>query len=298
MIVVTGGRGVVGTPLRRRLDSLGLRHVNISREPQPNREPQPDKEPQRYNLTADLRRPLEPTLVAQLNGAHTLIHCAPIWLLPAQLVSLKGTNIRRLIVFSSTSVVSKRQSTDSAEQSLVAQLADAERDIHQFCVDANWSYTIFRPSMIYGYGLDQNVMHIARFIKRYGFMLLVGNASGQRQPVHADDLVSAALEALKNPKTHNQIYSLAGGEILSYQNMVRRIASGLDKKSRTLSLPLWLFRAVLSLASALGSFAYTPEMANRMNQDLVYDISDAERDFGYQPAAFLQDPSRDLRFQV
>ncbi len=287
MIVITGGRGVVGTPLCEQLDSSELAYLSISRNPQPRSR----------SLVSDLNMPMTANVLEKLSSANILIHCAPIWLLPRHLPSLGNTQIKRLIVFSSTSVLSKRQSSDASEQSLVTQLADAERDITAFCAEKNWALTIFRPSMIYGYGLDQNVMHIARFLKRFGFMLLVGKANGGRQPVHSSDLVLACLSALENPKTHNQTYNLAGGEVITYREMVSRIAKGLGRKPRLLSMPLWLFRAGLSLASKLGRFAYTPDMANRMNQDLVYDIQDAKRDFNYRPEPFLQHPARDLRFE-
>jgi len=51
---------------------------------------------------------------------------------------------------------------------------------------------------------------------------------------------------------------------------------------------------VLSLAAKISSFSYTPEMADRMNQNLNYDFSSAQSDFGYSPQAFLVNPQRDL----
>jgi len=286
MILITGARGVVGTPLCDRLDSQRRNYVTLSRQPGP----------QTNQLVADLQEPLPSKAIERIGTADTLVHCAPIWLLPQHLPNLGSTQIKRLIVFSSTSVLSKRDSRDPNEQLLVKQLAEAETQIVDFCGDRELNLTLFRPSMIYGYGLDQNVMQIARFVKRFGFTLLMGEASGKRQPVHSDDLVSACLDALKNPNTYNKTYNLAGGEVVSYRELAARISKGLGLKPKSLTLPLWLFRIGLTTAAKLGRFAYTPEMANRMNQDLVYNIEDAERDFGFKPESFLQHPERDLRF--
>ncbi|GHA16970.1 hypothetical protein GCM10008090_28310 [Arenicella chitinivorans] len=202
--------------------------------------------------------------------------------------------VQRIIVFSSTSVQSKQTSGDASEQKLVAQLAQAEQTLEQACGRAGVKLTIFRPSMIYGHGRDQNVFKIASLIRRFGIMLLVGEASGLRQPVHADDLVDACIAVLEAPQTYNKTYTLAGAERLSYRTMVERIFLGLGKKIRIYSLPLRVFRGVLWSASKLTQFNYTPEMANRMNQDLVYDYQPAVDDFAYQPQRFLTQPKRDL----
>jgi len=137
-------------------------------------------------------------------------------------------------------------------------------------------------------------MHIARFIKKWGVMLLAGPALGKRQPVHADDLVEVSLAVLNKSATFYKAYNLAGQEVLSYRAMVERIFLGLRKSPRIICLPLAPFRVALRLAAKLGRFSYTPEMADRMNQDLVYDISDAMRDFDYRPQEFLSQPERDL----
>lgn len=242
----------------------------------------------------DLNQPLDPTLLHQLEGLNTLIHCAPIWLLPDHLETLNGAGLQRLIVFSSTSVLSKAESSDPSEQRLVSQLSDSEQQIHNFCSEHKMALTILRPSMIYGYGLDHNVSHIARFIRRFGFFVLVGAAQGLRQPVHADDLVDACLNIIDKQITFGKTYNLAGAETISYRIMVERIFDGLGRPKRIFSLPLSIFRLALMIASKLGRFSYTPEMADRMMRDLNYDYDDALRDFSYRPRFFLENADQDL----
>lgn len=284
MILVTGANGVVGTPLCDRLSDAGRFFLSVSRQPQSKSN----------SLVWDMQRAPDEDQQAQLSVVSSLIHCAPIWLLTEQLAVFTETRLTRLVVFSSTSVLSKQASSDNSEQSLVSKLAHAEEKISQFCRAQGWHLTILRPSMIYGYGKDQNVTHIARFIRRYGVMFLAGKASGKRQPVHADDLVNASLAVLENKSTYGKIYNLAGQEAFSYREMVERIFHGLNKKPKVVSLPVWSFRIGLRLASVFTGFSYTPEMADRMNQDLNYDCSAAINDFAYSPRPFLQNPAKDL----
>ena len=281
MILVSGANGVVGNPLCMRLASEGLAFKTISRSAA-------------GSIQWDLQEIASDPVLRQLSGFDTLIHCAPIWLLPAHLDQLKEAGFARLIVFSSTSAISKRESLDRQEQLLVTQLVSAEATLQSFCDTFSMALTIFRPSMIYGHGRDQNVMQIAGFIRRFGFFLLVGKAPGLRQPVHADDLVDAALAVRHNRQSMGKVYNLAGAEQLSYRAMVERIFAGLGRKPRILSVPLAIFRIGLHAAAKLSPFSYTAEMANRMSQNLDYDYTPATEDFGFRPQMFLQNPQHDL----
>lgn len=284
MILVTGARGVVGAPLVERLEQEGRAYLSVSRASSAGHN----------QLQWDLHEPAEPEVLQAMAQVDVLIHCAPIWLLAERLIDLQQTNLKRIVVFSSTSVLSKVDSTNKQEQGLVAQLKQAEHNITEFCLKHDWQLTILRPSLIYGYGRDQNISHIAGMIKRFGFMILVGQGTGKRQPVHADDLVEASLAVLENPECIGKVYNLAGNEVLSYRAMVERVFIGLEKKPRIVALPLMLVRLVLGLAAKISSFSYTPEMADRMNQNMNYDFSEAQTDFAYRPQAFLVKPQRDL----
>ena len=78
-------------------------------------------------------------------------------------------------------------------------------------------WTVLRPALIYGLGLDRNVTAAARFIRRWHCFPLGGPGKGLRQPVHADDLAAAALAALDLPAAEGQSFNLGGGETLSYR---------------------------------------------------------------------------------
>jgi nucleoside-diphosphate-sugar epimerase len=282
VILITGARGVVGAPLVERLAQDGVDFMAISRSST------------EQSLQWDLSAPASVEQLSRAAHAHTLIHTAPIWLLPQHVPLLANGKLTRIVAFSSTSVLSKLSSPNSAEQVLVRSLAQAEKSLTELCAQHGVALTILRPSLIYGYCRDQNVTKIARFIKKWRLMFLVGNASGKRQPVHADDLVQACLDCLQETKTEGQAYNLAGLEVMSYIEMVERIFAGLGVRPCIIRLPLSAFRWALMLAAKFTGFAYTAEMANRMNQDLVYDVDAAITDFSFSPQGFLQHPERDL----
>jgi len=284
MILVTGARGVVGNPLCKRLSRDNTDFIAVSRQATNSSD----------QLQWDLSQVPSAQAVESLALVSSLVHCAPIWLLPPHLPLFSKLGIRRLVVFSSTSVLSKRSSENQHEQALVNQLRGAEEELLEYCAQSKIQLTILRPSLIYGYGLDQNVSHIASFIRRFGFMLLVGKATGLRQPVHADDLVQVSLNSLQVDRPGQRIYTVSGKDEISYREMVKRIFIGLGRKPIIISIPLWIFRPALVTAAKFGSFSYTPEMADRMNQNLNYDYSNAANDLSFSPQGFLEQPERDL----
>ena len=214
-----------------------------------------------------------------------LIHLAPLWLLPPLLKSL---DLVRVIGFGSTSVFSKARSGNAAERQLAARFADVEAAISCICIEKEMGCTLFRPTLVYDGVRDRNVTLIAHFINRYGFFPLLGQASGLRQPVHAEDLALACIQALDDPVTINKTYNLSGGETLSYREMVEKIFRSLGKTVHFLPLPAWIFSGAMRAVAVLpGKQNITPEMALRMNMDLCFDHSDATRDFGFSPRGFL-----------
>jgi len=226
-------------------------------------------------------------LPPQLAAAEILIHLAPIEALPAFLQRAPLTGLRRMLVFSTTSADTKANSTSARERAFARSILAVEAMVQSYCDQRQIAWTIFRPTLIYGLGLDNNVALIARFIQRFGFFPLLSRGAGLRQPVHAADLAEACLAALDRQRTYGQTYYLGGADVLTYRTMVERIYAALGRRPRFLRAPAALLRLGLRGLSKLPWFAYlTPEMADRMNQDMVFDLTTAVRDFGYQPRAF------------
>lgn len=220
-----------------------------------------------------------------------LIHIAPLRLLPGLLPDFLGKGGRRVVCFGTTSRYSKAVSGDIGEQAFAAEQIAAEAKVAELCEAGGAAWTVFRPTLIYGAGMDRNVTVIARLIRRFGLFPLFGAASGRRQPVHADDLAAACVAVLAEPKTFNSAYDLGGGETLTYRQMVERIFVAEGRAPRFVPVPLAAFRAAMWCVSRIPRFKdFNAEMARRMNEDLVFDSCAAVRDFGFAPRTFQPQP--------
>jgi nucleoside-diphosphate-sugar epimerase len=214
------------------------------------------------------------------------ICAAPIWVLPQYFEMLEKSGARRVVAVSSSSVLSKQGSSNVSERALVLALREGESRLQDWAAIHGVVCTIFRPTLIYGMGRDRNVSDIARLIRRFRFFPLLGNATGRRQPVHAADVAFACEKAL-NPLHAGGVYALSGGETLPYRDMVERIFLAMGLCPRMLNIPLPLFSLAVTTLRWLPRYkGLNLEMAERMNQDLVYAHEDAARDFGYVPRPF------------
>jgi GT2 family glycosyltransferase len=178
--VVTGATGVVGHYLLPRLVERGFEVHALTRRRTPPRAPS--------GVTWHAFDIADGLGAWSLDDVTHVVHLAPLGLLPPLLPELEKRGVRRLIAFGSTSRFTKCDSTSRKERELASRLAWAEDALASSCAVSRIAWTLFRPTLIYGAGMDRNVSAIARFINRFGFFPMVGHGQGSRQPVHADDL--------------------------------------------------------------------------------------------------------------
>lgn len=233
-------------------------------------------------VVGDLARPETLAAVGPLDRVFSL---SPIWLLtPEVLDRLAAQGMRRLVAFSSTSVLTKSASPSPTERRVAAALGEGEARVAEAGARLGFGWAVLRPTLIYAEGEDANVSRLAGLIRRFSVFPMPGAGRGLRQPVHAEDLATAAIAAMDRPPAY-RAYDLPGGETLSYRAMVERIYAGLGRRPMILPLPEPVVRSGYALAKPLlpGS---TGQMIDRIAEDLVFDDGDARRDLGWSPRPF------------
>lgn len=276
VILVTGATSIVGRYLLPLLAAQEYQVIAISRHPH-------DGGSAGWVCTDITTGPIPP----EARDAEILIHLAP---LPTLIPLLQGgalSAVRRVIAIGTTSVFTKADTRASDERDTIAAQREAERSLAASGEIAGFRWTLFRPTLVYDGTHDKNIVHIMRFIARFGFFPVVKPASGLRQPLHAADLAWACASVLDKPLTEAKSYNLAGGQVLSYREMVEQVFHSLGKQPRFVAVHPWIYRAALTILNMYPRYRYMkPEMAQRMNMDMVFDIAAARRDFGFSPKPF------------
>lgn len=271
--LVIGATGIVGGYIVDQLVQAGQRPLALSRMPQ-------------QGAGIDwLQGDLADAAALALPPFDTLYCTVDIALLADALPQIATPALQRIVAFTSTSIVTKIESEIPAERKLLQRLADGERRLIAACERLGIGWTILRPTMIYAEGRDGNVSRLARLIRRFGFLPLMGRGQGLRQPVHAEDLAIGAIASARSPAAVNKTYAVPGGETISYREMAGRIFDALGKPRRIVSAPPFFWRAAFALAKPFFLNA-NAAMGLRMAKDMVFDAAPAIADFGWHPRAF------------
>lgn len=271
--LVLGGTGMVGRHIVRQLVVAGERPLALSRRAQ--------KAADVDWLQGDLTQ-LSALRLTPVERVFCTVH---VRLLVDALPQLATPSLRRVVAFTSTSILTKATSELASERENMRLLAEGEGQLIAVCENLGIGWTILRPTLIYDEGRDANITRLAGMIKRFGFLPLLGGGTGLRQPVHAEDLAIGALAAIAACAAANKTYALAGGEVITYREMVGRIFDGLGKPRRTISAPSWAWRAAFLALKPFFPNANVP-MGTRMTQDMNFDASAAQADFSWNPRSF------------
>ncbi|MDE2346463.1 MAG: NAD-dependent epimerase/dehydratase family protein [Gammaproteobacteria bacterium] len=277
-VVVTGASSVVGRYLLPLLAVKGYEVIAISRNPQP-------VSGSASWIRADIS---SNQLPQEIHHANTLIHLAPLPLLNSMIHDGKLAALRRVVAIGTTSVFTKINSPVRSERDAMKTQQSAERLLASDAQNFRFSWTLFRPTLVYDGVHDKNVTRILRFISKYGFFPVASPATGLRQPLHASDLAQACAGVLDNPVTELKSYNLAGNQVLSYREMIEELFRILEKNPRVISVPSWVYQIAIMLVRMHPRFRYlNTGMIERMNMDMVFDIKPAQHDFGFSPRRFL-----------
>ena len=283
-VLVTGGTGQVGLLALPHLLQGGCRVVAVSRRVPPG--PAVVQPLSAGSLAWLNPASLDAWLLAQPPAAERqLLSCGPIAL--ASDLLRRDPAIRRVVCISTSSIYHKADSADTRERAMIRSIIANEQVIREHCLRQAAGLVLLRPTLIYGCGLDENITWLARWIRRWRFVPLAGRASGLRQPLHAGDLAVLAVRALASAADAGLESPVAGGETLSYREMVRRVFTALGQTPRLVTLPPGALQLALGLAGGLGAGSRTSgQFAVRQNTDLVFDDSPVRAQLAFAPRPF------------
>jgi len=275
-IVVSGASSSIGKYLLPMRSAQGYNVFAISRSRHENKA-------LLQWVRKDISTPLD-----HLPKADICIHLAPLPLAVNMMDALLVSGIRQFIAFDSTSIFTKSHSASQKDREFVQIQQNMEQWLKGACEQHDIVWTLFRPTMIYGAAKDKNITFIRSIIEKFGVFPIAGIAKGLRQPVHAEDLAAACIAVIENNKAANKAYNLSGGEMLTYREMVARVFTALDKNPRIVRIHPFIYKcAIIMVRKILPRYAFVQtSMVDRMSRDMVFDHSDASKDFAYDPRSF------------
>lgn len=97
--------------------------------------------------------------------------------------------------------------------------------------------TVLRAGIIIGAG-GSSFEIIVRLVKRLPAMLLPAWTATPTQPIALADVVALLGHCVEHPETAGEIHDIAGPEVLTYEQLMRRVAAVLRRRRRIVPLPI------------------------------------------------------------
>jgi dihydroflavonol-4-reductase len=307
-LLVTGATGFIGSRLALRAHQLGIDVVATGRaELHVEAERLQELRAAGVRVEVGVLQDLE--LVDRLlPGRDTVIHLAAAQHeaeMPASyfrtvnvdaartlLAACRDHNVRRFVYGSTIGVYGGASESLLDEDSPVrpdnvytSTKLEAEALVHSF--GDHFETCIVRIAETYGPG-DRRLLKLFRSIAR-GHFVMIGRGTNRRQCIHVDDLARGLLTATQHAAAAGGTFVLAGGEIMTTHEMVRRIATVLERKPPRLRMPLWPFVAAAGvMETTLPPLHIAPPLHSRrldfFRKSFVFSTARAQSLLGFQPA--------------
>jgi nucleoside-diphosphate-sugar epimerase len=291
-LVVTGGSGFLGGFVLREAVRRGYEVAALARSPAAAAAVRAlGARPVPGDLAA--RGPAAAATLARAFGAgDLLVNLASLGFgdAPAIVTAAERAQVRGAVFVSTTAVT-----TTLPAATRRIRLA-AERRI----ADSALTWTILRPTMIYGAPGDRNLCRLLPLLRRAPVLPVPGGRHLQ-QPVHAADVAHAVLAAAEligtellepdggdaGAKPGGVTYDLAGPVPMTFDELLRTAARAVGSRTRFVPVPL---PPVLAAARGYERVSRSPriraEQVARLAEDKSFAISAAARDLGFAPRSF------------
>lgn len=137
----------------------------------------------------------------------------------------------------------------------------------QHALSSGLDVTVLRPSVIFGdpRGAMEIATQLYRDMIRPPFPA-VSFAGVRMSPVHIADIAAAFVAALHDDTISGKTIELAGPEILTWDDMLRRVAAAVGKDKILLPVPLWIMRIGATLFDWLPFYPVTRDQLTMLEE--------------------------------
>lgn len=172
---------------------------------------------------------------------------------------------------------------------------ETKKRAEDLALESSLQTTVFRPSVIFGDPrgrmefatqlfrdmIDKPIPAVSFF---KGLHPLAGAVV--MSPVHVTDVARAFTRALDEPSSIGQVFELGGPEVLSWPEMLRRIATATGRAKWIIPVPINLMRLAASLLDWLPFFPVTRDQLTMLKEGNTADPAVLESLLGKAPLSF------------
>ena len=275
-VVVAGGSGFIGRAIARRLAATGDLNVRVlTRNPDAARARL--QVPGVEFVRADVGDPA--SLDRALKGASTIVDTIQFQGYPIE-NARTGQTFERVDYGGVVALLAAARANSVAQFIYVSGAAADENSSHpgfrakgraeRAIRESGLTYTIFRPSLVYG-PEDKVVNGLARALKFAPIFGVPGTGRQKVQPVLVDDLAACVTLAALG-RGRNETYEIGGPELMTFDEMMRIIMAASGHRRPLFHIPEALMRFVGALAEKLPKPFLSRDAVTFVTADNACDI--------------------------
>ncbi|MEC9493319.1 complex I NDUFA9 subunit family protein [Flexistipes sp.] len=253
-VFLTGATGFVGSEVQKRLLEKNYRIKVLVRDKDRLKENSADIVP----VEGDVLNP--ESFRKEMEDVDTVIHLVGIIReFPSQGITFEKLHFEatKNVVDTAVSNGIKRfihMSANGARENAVTDYHKTKYKAEEYVRNSGLTYTIFRPSLIYGPG-DSFVNMLADMIKKLPVFSYFGKGDYKMQPVSVYEVAEIFAESIPISTMYGKTYSVCGDKVYTYRELLNVIMDVIGKKRLLISVP----EAFVSTGIAVfGGFSWFP----------------------------------------
>lgn len=302
---VTGGTGFIGGRLVKRLVSEGHSVRILTRQPVTKVDVPDGVEIFQGDLAGELE-----VLEKFVSGADILYHCAAEIndnekMLAANvdgarnIARVAAGKIRHWVQLSSADVygthadgVITEETPNGPVNVYEESKAAADNVVIEAAEKSGFTYSILRPSKVYGSGMRNRVLFQLVSLMDRGLFFFIGKPGASANYIHVDDVVEGLVRCGSMAAARNRIYNISDYRTL--EDFVAIISLALHKPAPRLRIPEGWARVAARVSAFLPNNPLTEQRVNAMVKRATYSTSRIEAELGYQHLVPMEDGLRQL----
>ncbi len=284
IVALAGGSGFIGRAIARRLLAAGgIKLRVLTRNPESARA--------RLDLTgvdfvqADIAQPA--ALADALKSANTIVDAIQFDGYPVE-NPRRGLTFERIDYGGTVTLIEAAKQAGVQQFIYISGAAADENSTHPaFCAkgraerairESGLTYTIFRPSLVYG-PEDKVVNGLARAIRFAPVFGVPGTGRQKVQPVLVDDLAACAMLAVSG-RGRNGTYEIGWPDLMTFDEMMRIIMDASGHRRPLFHIPEGVMRGVGGLLEKLPKPILSRDAVTFVTADNACDIKPLVDEFG------------------
>jgi uncharacterized protein YbjT (DUF2867 family) len=275
-VLVTGGTGFVGPHVVRAIQDAGHDVRALVRRGRTV----PGAEPAQGDMTdaESLRRAAEGVdavvhLVAVRQGREELFRRVMVDGARDLLAAARAAGVGRFVHMSALGTT--EESKDLVPYYRAKWLAEG------LVRESSLDHVIFRPSFVFG--KDGGILPTFRKLAKVAPVTpIVGSGKQRLQPIWVDDIAAYFADALEKPEATNRTFELGGPDVVSWDELWRRLKRALGVRRPSVHVPMAFMRANALVTERLpGNIPLTRDLLKMLEHgDNVVTNTDAVETFG------------------